>query len=66
MGVYLESRRNNGAFEFLTIDTGSPILDDRPLLTAGVPEIREYRARFWDKGVTNGDWTDVIKITVGP
>jgi hypothetical protein len=65
MGVYLESRRNNGAWEFLTIDTESPYNDERPLLVAGQPEIREYRARFWDKGTPNGDWCDVIRVTVG-
>jgi hypothetical protein len=64
MGVYLESRRNGGAWEFLAIYTESPYMDERPLLVAGVPEIREYRARFWDKGTPNGEWTDVARTTV--
>ena len=29
-------------------------------------EVREYRMRFWDKGTPNGDWTDVVKVTVSP
>ncbi len=66
MGVYIESRRGNGAFELLAIDTESPYLDERPLLVAGTPEVREYRMRFWDKGTPNGDWTDVVKVTVSP
>lgn len=66
MGVYIESRRGTGAFQFQAIDTESPYLDDRPLLTAGQPEVREYRLRFWDKGTPNGDWTDVAKVTVSP
>lgn len=66
MGVYIESRRNNGPWEFLTIDTESPYLDERPLLTPGTPEVREYRARFWDKGTPNGEWTDVVKVTLAP
>ena len=33
---------------------------------AGTPEVREYRMRFWDKGMPNGDWTDVVKVTVSP
>ncbi len=66
MGVYLESRRNNGAWEFLGIDTESPYQDQRPLLVAGTPETREYRARFWDKGTPNGEWTDVAKTPVAP
>ncbi len=66
MGVYIESRRNGGAWEFLAIDTESPYTDERPLLVAGAPEIREYRARFWDKGEANGEWTDVARVTVAP
>ena len=41
-------------------------LDERPLLVPGTPEVREYRMRFWDKGTPNGDWTDVVKVTVSP
>lgn len=66
MGVYIESRRGTGAWEFLAIDTESPYVDDRPLLVAGQPEVREYRVRFWDKGTPNGDWTDVAKVTLAP
>jgi hypothetical protein len=66
MGVYIESRRGSGGWEFLAIDTESPYEDERALLTAGQPEVREYRMRFWDKGTPNGDWTDVVKITVSP
>ena len=29
-------------------------MDERPLLTAGTPGVREYRMRFWDKGTPNG------------
>jgi hypothetical protein len=66
MGVYIESRRSTGAWEFLAIDTESPYMDERPLLVAGQPEVREYHMRFWDKGTPNGDWTDVVKVTVSP
>ena len=66
MGVYLEGRRNGGAWEFIGIDTESPYMDERTLLVNGTPEIREYRARFWDKGTPNGEWTDVAKVTVAP
>jgi hypothetical protein len=65
-GVYIESRRGAGAWEFLAIDTESPYTDERPLTTAGQPEVREYRMRYWDKGTPNGDWTDVQKVTVSP
>jgi len=65
-GVVLESRRNGGAWELLAIDTESPYMDERPLLTPDTPEVREYRARYWDKGTPNGDWTAVEKVTVSP
>ena len=65
MGVYMESRRGTGDWEFLAIDTESPYDDTRPLLVAGVPEEREYRMCYWDKGTANGEWTAVEKITVG-
>ncbi|MCA1963224.1 MAG: hypothetical protein LDL31_04705 [Prosthecobacter sp.] len=45
---------------------GDQVMDERPLLVAGAPEVREYRMRFWDKGTPNGDWTDVVKVTVSP
>jgi len=66
MGVYVESRRGTGAWEFIAIDTESPYEDERALLVAGAPEVREYRMRFWDKGTPNGDWTDVQRVTVSP
>jgi hypothetical protein len=66
MGVHIESRRGNGAWEFLAVDTESPYMDERPLLVASQPEIREYRMRFWDKGTPNGDWADVVRLTVSP
>ena len=64
-GVYVESRRGGSAWEFLAIDTERPYVDERPLVVAGTPEVREYRLRYWDKGTPNGPWTDVAKITVG-
>lgn len=67
MGVHIESRRGAaGVWEFLAVDTESPYMDERPLLVAGQPEVREYRMRFWDKGTANGDWTDVASVTVSP
>lgn len=65
LGVVVECRRNGGAWEALGIDTESPYLDERPLLVAGAPEVREYRLRFWD-GAPTGDYTPVQRVTVGP
>ena len=65
-GVYIESRRGAGAWEFLAISSESPYLDERPLLVPGVPEVREYRIRFYDKSQPTGPWTAVEKVTVSP
>src|ERR1051326_1058675 len=46
-GVNLYSKRDGHAdFVFLARDTATPYIDNRPLLTAGKPEIREYKAMF--------------------
>lgn len=66
VGVWIESRRGTGDWEFLTIHTKSPYIDSRPLLVPNVSEVREYRAMFWDNGQPNGNWCDVAKITVSP
>ncbi|MBE7495331.1 MAG: hypothetical protein HS117_10315 [Verrucomicrobiaceae bacterium] len=64
--LHIECRVNGGAWVFLALDTASPYLDERPLQVPGTPEVREYRARFWDDGEVNGNWCDVAKVTVGP
>lgn len=65
-GVYIESKRGAGGWEFIGVDTESPYMDERALLAAGTPEVREYRLRYWDKGTPNGEWTDLMRITVSP
>ena len=64
-GVWIECRRNGGAWEFVAVDSEKPYLDERPLLSPTAAETREYRLRFWDDG-PNGDWSPVQKVTVGP
>ena len=65
-GVWIECRRNNGPWEPLGADLFAPYLDDRPLLVAGQAEVREYRLRWFDGNKPTGDWSPVMKITVGP
>ena len=66
-GVAIDSRRGaEEGFSFLANDTSRPFVDVRPLLVPGVPEVREYRLRFWDKGVANGEWSESASVTVGP
>lgn len=65
MGIHLESRRQGEeTWGFLAIDTDSPYLDNRPPLTPGQSEWREYRARFWD-GTPIGDWSGIMRANVG-
>lgn len=63
-GVEIECRINGGAWEFLAIDNAKPHFDERPLLVAAVPETREYRLRFWDKGEANGIYSPGQSISV--
>ena len=37
-----------------------------PALVVGAPEVREYRFRFVDEDVPNGDYSDVVKTTTVP
>ncbi len=62
--MYIESRRHNGAWEFLGIDTDAPYDNERALLVANTAETREYRMRFWDKGAPNADWIPARRMTV--
>ena len=64
-GVHIESRRNDGEWEFLAVNNVKPHLDNRPLLVANTPEHREYRIRYWDKGKPNGEYSAVQRVTVG-
>lgn len=66
MGVAIYSRRTGGDWVLLYVSTTSPYTDARPLAAAGVPEVREYRMRFWDDGEENGEWSAVQKETVAP
>ena len=64
-GVLIDSRRG-GSWEQIGITTSRTFCDERPLLDPTKPEVREYRMRYWDKGIANGDWTDIAKVTVAP
>lgn len=66
--VWVETRRGGGDFETLGhgVFPGTVFEDFRPLLDPTLPEIREYRLRFWDKGEPNGEWTPVATVAVSP
>lgn len=65
-GVYIETKRGTGDWEFLATDTFAPYTDTRALLVAGTPEVRQYRMCYWDKGEPTNDWSDIASLTVGP
>jgi len=64
--VVIESRRGAGPWEQIAQSNKSPYIDNRDLLVAGMAEVREYRARFWDNGEPTSDWCNVAQVTVGP
>jgi len=49
----------------LGADNSKPHYDTRPLIDPNLPEVREYRLRWWDKGEPNGEFGPVQKIVVG-
>lgn len=65
-GVVIHGRRGGGAWEMLAIDLSSPYHDERPLLAAGQPEVREYRLQFYDDAAPVGDFTPVQSAAVTP
>ena len=65
-GVVIHSKRGGAAWEMLAIDLASPYLDERPLLVAGQPEVREYRLQFHDDAAATGGFTDVVSVNVAP
>jgi len=50
----------------LGIDLNSPYLDERALLVAGQPEVRDYRLQFYDDDGPTGDFTPIQSVTVTP
>ena len=68
MGAAVYGHRGSGAgaLEFLGVNTTGVFLDERPLLVAGQPEVRQYELRFWDKGAEVGEPSDTVTVTVGP
>lgn len=67
LGVQIESRLfGSQEWQPLGIEAITPYLDTRPLKDPGVPEIREYRLRYWRGGVPDGEWGPVLAITILP
>jgi len=66
-GVNLYAQREGDAgWVFLARDTESPYLDTRPLLTAGKPEQRRYKAIYVLGDDETGQFSDEITVTATP
>ena len=64
-GVWIESQRQGeGGFAFLSTDTGSPYVDNRPVKMAGQAEWRDYRACWWDGDVASYAFGPVLRVLV--
>ena len=64
-GVWIESQRQGEAgFTFLSTDTGSPYVDNRPVKTPGQAEWRDYRACWWDGDQASLAFGPVLRVLV--
>ena len=66
-GVHIYSQRDGDAgFSYLASETHSPYVDNRPLLAAGKPETRQYKAVFFLGKAEIGLPSDVVIATATP
>jgi len=66
-GVHLYGLRDGeGVFTYLASETHSPYVDNRPLLVAGKPETRNYKAMFFTGKTEVGLQSDVAQATARP
>jgi hypothetical protein len=66
-GVHIYSMRDGDAgFTLLASETHSPYVDNRPLLAAGKPETRQYKAMFFLGKSEIGLQSDVAQATARP
>ncbi len=66
-GVHIYGMRDGDAgFTLLASETHSPYVDNRPLLTAGKPETRNYKAVFFLGKAEIGLQSDVVQATARP
>lgn len=66
-GVKIYSKRDGDAdFVFLANDTVAPYVDNRPLLVAGKPEVRRYKAIYVVNDDEIGNFSDEVVVTANP
>src|SRR3989475_12940810 len=66
-GVNIYAKRDGDAdFVFLARDTASPYIDNRPLLVATKPELREYKAVYVQSNAEIGLFSDEVVVNCAP
>ena len=66
-GVNIYAKRDGDAdFVFLARDTASPYVDNRPLLVATKPELREYKALYVQSDAEIGLFSDEVVVNCAP
>lgn len=66
-GVGIYSKRGAElAFTFLSRDSNSPYVDNRSLLVAGQPELREYKAVYLQNDAEIGLFSDEVVVNCAP
>src|SRR5438552_4629661 len=66
-GVNIYAKRDGDAdFVFLARDTASPYVDNRPLLVATKPELREYKAVYVQSDAEIGFFSDEVVVNCAP
>ncbi len=66
-GVNIYSQRDGDTgFVYLARDTSSPYVDNRPLLVAGKPETRQYKAIYVVDDAEIGQPSDEVVVTCQP
>ena len=66
-GVNIYSQRDGDSdFKLLSRDTHSPCVDNRPMLVAGKPELRQYKAIFIMDDQAVSQFSDDITVNCVP
>jgi len=64
--VAIDSRRGGGAWEQIGVCQTTEFIDNRPPLTAGQPEIREYRAQGMQNNARVGGNSEIQSAVTVP
>ena len=64
--LFKSGRDGDADFVFLARDTASPYIDNRPLLVATKPELREYKAVYVQSDAEIGLFSDEVVVNCAP